>query len=135
LLQREFHQLVRERVARGTAVLLSSHVLPEVEQLAGRVGILRRGRLVTTATIAELHQSARQRIRLVVHHDVDTSVFDGLDEIVELDVADRNIHVVVEGSVDRVLKAAAKLQVDRITTEDTDLEDVFLGYYDDEKGA
>ncbi len=59
LLQHEFNALVREVVADGATVLLSSHVLPEVEALAGRVGIVRRGRLVAVAGVEELRQAAR----------------------------------------------------------------------------
>lgn len=43
LVQQEFHGLLRERVEAGTAVLLSSHVLSEVERVADRVAIIRSG--------------------------------------------------------------------------------------------
>ena len=66
LLQRQFQLLVRELVAEGTTVFLSSHVLPEVEELAGRVAILRRGQLVTVAGVAELRQQARHRMDIRV---------------------------------------------------------------------
>ena len=71
LLQHEFHQLVAEAVAAGATVFLSSHVLSEVEQLADRVGILRRGVLVDIATLDELRGRARQHLQL--HVDGDTS--------------------------------------------------------------
>ena len=64
LLQYEFQLLIRELAGAGATVFLSSHVLPEVEALAGRVAILRRGELVTVAGIQELRQQARQRIEL-----------------------------------------------------------------------
>lgn len=49
LLQHELNDLVRSAVGEGASVLLSSHVLPEVEALADRIGILRRGELVAVA--------------------------------------------------------------------------------------
>src|SRR5258705_5570056 len=64
LLQDQFHRLVREEIARGATVFLSSHVLPEVEQLAQRVAILRAGKLVTVTSLDELRSRARQRIEL-----------------------------------------------------------------------
>jgi ABC-2 type transport system ATP-binding protein len=132
LLQYEFQQLLRRAVEGGTTVFLSSHILPEVEVLADRVGIVRRGRLAAVAGIDELRAQARQRIDLHVAGVADVSVFAGLAEIVSLASADSVVHLVVEGSVDRVLKAAAGLEVRRIVTHDTDLEEVFLGYYRDD---
>jgi ABC-2 type transport system ATP-binding protein len=136
LLQHELYTLVREVVADGATVLMSSHVLPEVEALAGRVGIVRRGRLVTVSAVDVLRRQARQRIDLHVADDTvdtDLSPFRGLDEVVDLS-ADRNvIHVVVEGSVDRVVKAAATLRVDRIVTHEGDLEEAFLRFYQEDE--
>jgi len=129
LLQHEFQLLVRELVGDGTTVFLSSHVLPEVEALADRVAILRSGRLVALSTVDELRRSARTRIDLRLNAPataVDLAVFDG---IAEASAADASVHLLVEGSVDPVLKAAARLTVQAITTHEADLEDVFLTYY------
>ena len=129
ILQHEFLELVREVVGRGTTVFLSSHVLPEVERAAHRVGILRRGQLVTVAGVDELRSRARQRIDLLVAGQVDTRVFDGVPGVVDVDGSDGLVRLVVEGSVDGALKAAAHLSVDRIVTHEADLEEVFLEYY------
>jgi ABC-2 type transport system ATP-binding protein len=133
LLQYEFQQLLRRAVDGGTTVFLSSHILPEVEVLADRVGIVRRGRLAAVASIDELRAQARQRIDFHVAGPADASVFAGLPEIVSLASSDSVVHLVVEGSVDEVLKAAAGLEVRRIVTHDADLEEVFLGYYRDDR--
>ncbi len=129
LLQYEFQQVLRQAVEGGATVFLSSHILPEVEVLADRVGILRRGQLVAVAGIDELRAQARQRIDFHVAGTADPTAFGGLPEIVSLTTADGLVRVVVEGSVDRVLKAASDLEVRRIVTHEADLEEVFLGYY------
>ncbi|MGH8990101.1 MAG: ATP-binding cassette domain-containing protein [Acidimicrobiia bacterium] len=134
LLQHEFQQVLRRAVADGATVFLSSHVLPEVEALAHRVGILRQGRLVAVAGIDELRAQARQRIDFHVTPPADPSVFAGIPEVVSVEAEDGAIHVVVEGSVDRVIKAAAGLEVLRVVTHDTDLEDIFLRYYQGDPG-
>jgi beta-exotoxin I transport system ATP-binding protein len=132
LLQHQFQELLREAVAGGATMFLSSHILPEVEVLAHRVGILRRGRLVAVAGIDELRAQARQRIDFHVEPPADPAVFAGIPEVVSAEGRDGVIQVVVEGSVDRVIKAAAPLTVHRIVTHETDLEDVILAYYQDE---
>lgn len=138
LLQYEFCLLVRELAATGTTVFLSSHVLPEVEQLADRVAILRRGELVTVAGVDELRTQARQRIELRLAGPVDPAgiaMFDGIEEVVDVVAAEDTVRLVVEGPVRRVLAAAGRLDVLRIITHEADLEDVFLGYYRDDLDA
>lgn len=131
LLQHEFHTLVRESVARGATVFLSSHVLPEVEVLADRVGIVRKGRLVVVATIDELRAQARQRLDFYVAGPVDVSQLQRLPEVREVSMRNGTLSLVVDGSVDRVLKALCAYEVQRVVSHDDDLEDIFLTYYQD----
>jgi ABC-2 type transport system ATP-binding protein len=60
----ELLALLRQARQRGQAVLFSSHVLGEVEQICDRVGILQRGRLVHLQATAELREAKRIRVRL-----------------------------------------------------------------------
>lgn len=129
LLQNEFVGLVREAVAAGTTVFLSSHVLPEVEALAGRVAVLRQGQLVTIATIDELRQRARHRLRLLVDGEADERRFLAVPGVVSVAREGPAIDVVVEGSVDGVLKVAATMTVKRISTPGDDLAEMFMAFY------
>ncbi len=65
LMEQAFQEVVRERRKEGTTVLLSSHILGEVEALADRVTIIRRGRRVTTGTLAELRRHTRTNVHAV----------------------------------------------------------------------
>ena len=134
LLQHEFHQLVLEEVARGATVFLSSHTLPEVEALADRVAILRSGRLVTVSAIDELRQQARQRIDLFVAGTPEAASFEALPEVTAVETHGDMLRLVIEGSAERVIRAAAPLGVKRVVSHDENLEDVFLTYYTDEEG-
>ena len=129
LLQHEFQVLVRELAADGTTVFLSSHVLPEVELLAGRVAILREGRLVTVAGVDDLRRQARQRIDLHLGREPDAGLFTGLPGVVEADITGSVVRLVVEGSAARAIETAAPLQVIRVVTHEADLDQVFLRYY------
>ena len=61
-MEQVFNECVAERVAAGTTVLLSSHILSEVERLADRVTIIREGRAVESGTLDELRHLRRSRI-------------------------------------------------------------------------
>ncbi len=129
LLQQEFHRLIREEVARGATVFLSSHVLPEVEALASRVGILRKGRLITVAAVDDLRRKARQRIEFFTARPVPRGLFEAVPGVRSVVYHDRGVQVLVEGPVDPLIKVAATLTVERIHTPGQDLEDLFLEYY------
>jgi ABC-2 type transport system ATP-binding protein len=58
----------------------------------------------------------------------------GLRAVAEVSLSGTTVHLVVEGSVDPVIKAAARLDVVSIATREADLEDVFLTYYQDGSG-
>ena len=64
LMEMAFRQCDEEAKARGQAVLLSSHILSEVEALCDRVGILRHGRLVDEGTLAQLRHLRGQTVEV-----------------------------------------------------------------------
>jgi ABC-2 type transport system ATP-binding protein len=129
LLQHEFLTLLEEEVGRGATVFLSSHVLPEVERVADRVGILRRGQLVASGEVAEIRARARQRLDLHLAEPVDPAEFRGVDGVVDVEEHGNVLTVVVEGTVDAVIKKAAQFTIERVVSREADLEDAFLDLY------
>ena len=61
---RDMRELVRRLASEGITVLLSSHLLTEVEELCNRVAIIRKGRIVYEGSLAELKQTSGQTWRL-----------------------------------------------------------------------
>ena len=131
LVQRTFHAMVREAAARGAAVLLSSHVLSEVERMADRVGILREGRLVAVAGIEDLKRRARRRVEVVLAAPPPPGAFDDVPGVVA-DARGPAVTFAVTGSMDPLVKALAAHEVLSLSSHEGDLEDAFLGYYRDE---
>ncbi|GAA3606695.1 ABC transporter ATP-binding protein [Marihabitans asiaticum] len=81
LMEEVFQQCVRERRDEGVTVLLSSHILAEVEALADRVSIIRAGRTVTTGTLAELREHTSTHVHAVTDVGVDLTGIDGVGEV------------------------------------------------------
>jgi ABC-2 type transport system ATP-binding protein len=71
LMEKAFQQCVREVAARGAAVLLSSHILAEVEQLCDTVTIIRSGRTVRAGTLDDLRHLMRTTIKVRTRSGVD----------------------------------------------------------------
>ena len=129
LMQREFLALVRETRASGRTVLLSSHVLSEVESVADHVGILKEGRLLTSLSMKQLHASAVRRIDLRFDGEVPVARIRAAEGVRDANVVDHTAHVTVLGSTADLLRVAAPYGVADVTTHETDLADAFLGYY------
>jgi len=128
LQQQLFNDLMAQAKARGAAIFLSSHVLPEVERVADRIGIIRAGALVAVTTIDELRRAARQRLTITLDAPpiADLGVVPG---VVEHAVDGVEVHVLVEGALQPVLTALKKSSIVRITSHDDDLDDLFMGFY------
>jgi ABC-2 type transport system ATP-binding protein len=133
LLQRTFRDLVRERAAAGGTVLLSSHVLAEVEHLADRVAVLRSGRLVALDFVASLIGQASRTLRFRFAEESEAvAAATALPQLPGVSAVIREGHSIelrVTGSVDPLLKALSAWTVDGLDELAGDLEDVFLAYY------
>jgi polyether ionophore transport system ATP-binding protein len=128
LMQEQFQEYIREIRAEGRTVLLSSHVLAEVEALCHRVSIVRRGRtvesgalddlrhLTRTAITAETVKPARDLAQLVGVHN---AIVD--DGRVQLDVDTPEL--------DNVLRHISALGVRSLTSQPPTLEELFLRHY------
>jgi ABC-2 type transport system ATP-binding protein len=129
LLQHEFLAMVREAVADGATVFMSSHVLSEVEVVAERVAIVRQGRIVDLDDVATLRHHAGQRVELHFAETVAPEDFAGLPGISDVEVADHHLTCLLRGEPDALLKAAARHRVVRWSANDRELEDLFLDHY------
>ena len=129
LVQRSFHALLGEVCARGRTVFLSSHSLSEVERVAGRVAILREGRLVVVESLDVLRRVAVQRLEIEFAAPVAAEEFSALPSVRQAKADGTTVTVGFEGPADAVLKTAARHEVRSIRSHEDDLEDVFLRYY------
>lgn len=66
---REFRQLLKKLAARGTSILISSHLLAEIEQVCDRVGVIQNGKWVLAAEVDELRRQQTSSRRLLLHVD------------------------------------------------------------------
>jgi ABC-2 type transport system ATP-binding protein len=128
-IQLEFEHLCEEARSEGRTVFISSHQLPEIEHLCDRVGIIREGRLLAVESIAALKERALRKLEIDFGGAVDAAAFAGLPGVRDLTVEDRVLRCTVMGSVDALVKAAARFEVRNLRSIDTSLEEIFLAYY------
>ena len=132
LVQQTFHAMVEEERERGATIFLSSHVMPEVERLCDRVGIIREGHLAAVADIGELKAKALRRVEFHFDEPVPASAFEHLPGVKEVIAHGDSVLLSVEGAVDAVVKEAARHRVVSLETREPSLEEAFLAFYDPE---
>ncbi len=136
LVQREFQAMVREVAASGRAVFLSSHTLGEVQRVADRVGIIRRGRLVAVEAVAELRAKAVRRVELRFATAPTATLVEDVEGARDAVVDGTSLVLSLDGPVGPLLAAVAHgPELLDVSTHEADLEEVFLTYYREEVGA
>lgn len=134
LMQQEFYHLVTEAKAEGRTVFISSHNLPEVERMCDRVGIIRAGTLVATESIESLKSRAARHLEIRFAAPIPQNAFSAVPGICDLTVSDTILTCTVMGSLDALVKMAARYEVVTLVSHEPSLEDVFLAYYGEGKG-
>jgi ABC-2 type transport system ATP-binding protein len=126
-----FQECIEEARRAGRTVLLSSHILAEVEALCDRVSIIRAGKTVETGSLADLRHLTRTAI------DVETvrrpAGLDALAGVHNLQVEDHRARFDVDtAQLDDALRRLSGLGVRTLTSQPPTLEELFLRHYGDE---
>jgi ABC-2 type transport system ATP-binding protein len=130
LMQQEVLGLLREANTAGATVFFSSHIMSEVENVAGRVAIIRSGEIVEVAETSSLTRHTLIRLTVRFKQAVDVSELGRLPGIEILSQAGQTtVTLQVTGDMEKLVQALGRLPVLDLETEHPSLEDVFLTYY------
>lgn len=132
LMQQEFHALLKESAAAGQTVLLSSHILSEVQRVADRVGIIRAGHLGAVETLEALRAKAAHHVGIRFARPVPAEAFRAIGGLRDLTVHGDTLRCTApQTALDAIVKAAARFEVLDFNSVEADLEETFLAYYDE----
>ncbi len=141
LVQQTFLELVREARADGQTVLLSSHVLSEIQQTADHVAVLNEGRIVADGPVASLRLGRIRRVRATLdgvpsdraRAELDT--VPGLRDLVVTGVRPIEVTATLDSGVDQFVKLLSRYRVLDLTVEEPDLEESVLQLYGGRPGT
>ncbi len=133
LMKQEILNIIREQKEEGKTVFFSSHILSEVQKVADRVGIIRKGRLVEIANTADLIGRSLTRATVQFDEAVSPAAFEGVSNVDILRVNDNNhaYTLQIRGEMNGLIKALAEYPVLDLEITKPSLEEVFLNYYED----
>ena len=131
LMQEEFHQIMTEIRAEGRTVFMSSHSLPEVEEICDRVAIIRQGEIQAVETIKNLTQVTFRWLTLTFDQPVASSAFEHLDGLSHFEQEDTTLKMRLSGDADlnAVIQCIAQHTIVDMNLSNPSLEEIFLSYY------
>ena len=128
LMQRTFFDLLRDENRNGATVLLSSHILPEVQKLCSRVAIIKDGSIVKVEGVAALRDTAYKKIRIEFADGVPEGL--GADPGVSAFHAEGNeASFLFAGDISVVVRRISAHRLNNLLVEEPDLEEIFMHYY------
>ncbi|MEV7557388.1 ABC transporter ATP-binding protein [Streptomyces sp. NPDC089795] len=131
LMEEVFQRCVTEARAAGRTILLSSHILSEVETLCDRVSIIRKGRTVETGTLAELRHLTRTSISAELAGPPNGLAH--LPGVYDVQVQGRKVRLQADtDKLDAVLRSLTGSGVRSLTSTPPTLEELFLRHYTEE---
>lgn len=126
IIQRVFEDIVAEETKRGVAIILSSHVMHEVDQLADRAIILIQGRIVVDDSVAGLKSRMCRKLRMEFPTAVSADIFSNVKGVEDIVVDGSTVVCSVVGSESELLLLAAQHGVDSVFSDEPSLEEIFL---------
>ncbi len=131
LMEAVFQECIREAREAGRTVLLSSHILAQVEALADRVSIIRNGRIVETGTLTGLRHLTRTTVTATT--DRDTRALAELPGVHDLRTENGQLRFDVDGDhLAAAVRRLGELDVQALTAHPPTLEQLLLRHYGDE---
>ena len=128
LMQQTFFQLLKEENRNGATILLSSHILSEVERLCSRVAIIKEGKIAAVEHIKALQEKKHKIIRLEFNQPVDEKIL-MIDGVSNLTWDGTKADLCYRGDINSFIKVLSSCDLRNIWINEPDLEDIFLHYY------
>lgn len=129
LMEVVFQEEVEKLKKAGKTILLSSHILSEVERLADRVAIIREGKVIETGTLDELRHLTRTKILIETEEDVtQLSTLQGVSDFSQSN--NQATFTVDKKELNHVFSKATQLNIKNIESKPPTLEELFIHHYE-----
>jgi ABC-2 type transport system ATP-binding protein len=129
LMQHEFENLLKETIADGHTVFLSSHELDEVQRIADRIAIIKEGKLVAEDTVDGLRRAAPQKMEVRFPHPVDPAELSAVKGVTVTASDGPRVTLDVTGEIAPVLNVIASHHPVDLVSHPPGLDELFLSFY------
>ncbi|MFM8448267.1 MAG: ATP-binding cassette domain-containing protein [Candidatus Nanopelagicaceae bacterium] len=126
LIQRELKAMIQEGAQAGKTIILSSHVLSEVESYCTRIGLINKGRIIKVGTLSELRTSRAHKIEITFNGATPDRAELVAYGAKDLEFNGGTLKFEVRGPVTQILKILSKYEILEIDSRELSLEEVFF---------
>lgn len=131
LMEQVFQEALRERKEKGSSILLSSHILSEVEKLCDRVSIIRQGKIIETGTLSELRHLTHSDVRFRTEREVEG--LEHIEYVSDVHTADGEMRLRVDGEhIGALLEHITPYGIRSLQCMPPTLEELFMRHYETE---
>ena len=131
LMQQKFFDLLLEENKKGATILLSSHVLSEVQRLCSRVAIIKDGKIIRLEKISDLTEHNYKKFKIEMKEEISKDYFE-LGGINNLEIKGNKVSFLFKGNINLMIKKLSDVEITNILIEEPSLEEIFIHYYEKE---
>lgn len=128
LMQQKFFDLLEQENKKGATILLSSHILSEVQRLCNRVAIIKEGKIIKVEKISTLQESNHKKFKIEVKSKIADNYFN-ISGVSALDIKGNMISFLFRGNINFIMKKISEIEITNLWIEEPDLEEIFMHYY------
>ncbi|HEY8891688.1 MAG TPA: ABC transporter ATP-binding protein [Clostridium sp.] len=137
LMQQKFFELLEEENKKGVTILLSSHILSEVQRLCNRVAIIKEGKIIKLDKISTLQENNHKKFKIEMKSKVDVKSelkdnYFNFNGVTNLDIKGNIINFLFSGDINFIMKKISEIEIANLWIEEPDLEEIFMHYYEKE---
>jgi len=130
LMQSHFFDIIKEANNNGTTIFFSSHILAEVEKFCHRVAIIKEGEIVDEEDILSLKHKLLNRVNISLNKKA-SGIKLKTSGILSFEAEKSEMTFLFNGEMNSLLQELSKIDIDKLTISEPDLEEVFMHYYED----
>jgi ABC-2 type transport system ATP-binding protein len=131
LMQQKFFDLLLEENRKGATVLLSSHILGEVQRLCSRLAIIKEGRIIKVEKMSNLTENNYKKFKIEMKSEVDKNHFQ-VTGVSNLEMDGNTLSFLFKGNVNLIIKKLYEVEINNVWIEEPSLEEIFMHYYEKE---
>ena len=131
LMQQTFFDLLEAENKRGATVLMSSHILGEVQRLCSRVAIIKDGTIIKLEKISTLQEDSYKRIKFETNDIIPQEYF-AISGVNDLKVEGKTHSFIYKGDINVMTAKLSALKLTNLWVDEPDLEEIFMHYYSKE---
>lgn len=131
LMKQKFFDLLLEENKKGATILLSSHVLSEVQRLCSRVAIIKEGKIIKLEKMSNLTENNYKKFKVEMKSGIDNNHFN-IGGVSNLVIKGNTVSFLFKGNINLIMKKISDVEIFNVWIEEPSLEEIFMHYYEKE---